>query len=335
MTEPPPTKEPSPEQALGRTRTLLGRTLGLSVAGYLAYAMWHGLSETTAEISAFAWWVYPPVLALTFINYGLRFVKWAYLLRTLGIDMPHRANAWAFLAGLGMVITPGKAGELVKPWVVREVTGTPMARTIPALVTERLTDGIAVILLTALGVSTFYPENVVVVGGSLLLTFGLILAVSVEPVGALGLSLVGVIPVVGRLEPKLREAYTSLRTCLSPIPLVITILLSLAAWWAECIGMWLVFLGLGIPAGLDVSTFLYAFATVFGAPSPGGLGMAEIALVETSVRLIDGLSEPAALAAALLIRVGTLWIGVLMGAFAILRLDAVLADASVPDPQSP
>jgi len=57
------------------------------------------------------------------------------------------------------VISPGKAGELLKPYVVRARTGVPMATTIPALVTERLTDGIAMLLLASVGITTFAADR--------------------------------------------------------------------------------------------------------------------------------------------------------------------------------
>lgn len=317
----------SPEDAVQRFRGAVGLSIGLAVLGYLVYAVWHGLQATTTEITQFRWALYVPVLMLTLVNYTLRYAKWAYLLRALGIDMPHRANAWAYTAGLGMVISPGKAGELVKPWVVREVTGAPMARTIPALITERLTDGIAVAALAAIGVATFYPENTTLIFGTLLALFVLIGALSIEP---LAVGLLGILRRLGplsRLAGPLEESWRAMRTCVAPGPLVATILLSIVAWWAECVGYWLVFMGLDVDASLSVSTFLYAFATLFGAPSPGGLGMADMALVETAVPLIDTLSEPQAIAAALLVRIATLWVGVVLGAFALMRIDRVIRDA--------
>ena len=67
--------------------------------------------------------------------------------------------------------------------------------------------------------------------------------------------------------------------------------------------------------------------TIFGAPTPGGLGAADVALVEGALALIDGLTSGQAVAAALLVRVATLWFGVLIGAFALLRIETVLQEA--------
>ena len=215
-----------------------------------------------------------------------------------------------------------------------------MMRTVPALVTERLTDGIAVIILAALGVSTFLAESTPLILGTLGLTVAGLVVLSIEPLAHRILRLTTYVPLLSRITPRLEEAYTAMRTCVAPWPLAFTVGLSLVAWWAECVGYWLVFEGLGVTASLDASTFVYAFATVFGAPSPGGMGMADAALVETARSIIPELTQAQSLAAALLVRVATLWFGVILGALTLIRIESLLRDdsndsASSPTPPSP
>lgn len=319
-----PSEGRAPPDAFARFRRWAAAAVALGALGYLAYAMARGLSETGRELGAFRWGWYIPVLGLTLVNYGLRYLKWHYLLGRLGIPIRHQANLWVFTAGLAMVISPAKAGEMVKPYLVRVLAGAPFTKTIPALIAERVTDGIAVVCLAAVGVGTYYAE-----------ASHLILAV----IGAIGAGLVALssqrlvrgsfgilrrapvlVPIVDRVE----SAYDATRICLAPAPLAVTVGLSLVAWFAECVGFWLVFRGLGVDAGLDVATFLYAFSTVFGAPSPGGMGMSDVALVEGSRALIAGLGDGEAVAASLLIRVATLWFGVLLGAIALIRMEGVI-----------
>ena len=103
---------------------------------YLAGSVMADIDRVGDALKSFNWWILIPVCGLTLLNYFLRFIKWHYLLHRLKVDMPWGEDAWNFTAGLAMVISPGKAGELLKPYVVKERTGTPMATTIPALVTE-------------------------------------------------------------------------------------------------------------------------------------------------------------------------------------------------------
>lgn len=325
----------APPDAMKRFRRWIAIAVALATLGYFAYAMYRGttgndpdlVARTGQALWSFAWPLYVPVLVLTLVNYGLRYFKWHYLLARLGIHVPHRTNLWIFTAGLAMVISPAKAGELVKPYLVWVTAGAPITKTLPALAVERITDGIAVVLLTAVGVSTFFPESRELIYGTIGVVIVGTVVLSLRPLAHALLSVLARIPGLGRIAHRLEETYEATRVCIAPVPLVTTLVASLVAWFAECVGYWLVFIGLNQAVSLDAATFLYAFATVFGAPSPGGMGMADAALVEGAVRIADiGAAE--AFAAALLIRVATLWFGVVLGAFAMLRMERVIEDAA-------
>ncbi len=321
MNPAPPEQDSAAPMSLDRARRWIAVAIGLGVLGYAGYAVLKDFDAVGAELASFDWPIYAVVLGLTTVNYGLRYAKWHYLLGQLGVRISHRVNLPIFVAGLAMVITPGKLGELLKPWLVREATGAPMVRTVPALVGERLTDGIAVVSLAALGVSTYYAEGAQIVGFTVVLIVGGLAVLASRTLSERIIDLVGVLPLVGGLAPRLHEMYDALRTALSPVPLLITVVLSLIAWWAECVGYYLVLGGVGATATLDSSTFLYAFATVFGAPSPGGAGLTDAALTEVPARIVVGLTPQAAMAAAILIRVATLWYGVIVGAIVLMFLN--------------
>ncbi|MEQ1565005.1 MAG: lysylphosphatidylglycerol synthase transmembrane domain-containing protein [Myxococcota bacterium] len=318
---------PAAQDAMARFRRWAAIAVALAVLMYVAYGLWTGLSATGAELARFNWPLYLPVLALTGVNYGLRYVKWAYLLDLLGVRVPRRANAWIFASGLAMVISPGKAGELVKPYLVNVVTGAPMMRTVPALFVERGSDGLAVVMLAAVGVSTYYSEATSLIWITLGVCAAMVVALSIRPLMLGILGLLSKVPGLGRVGDRLLEMYEATYVCLRPVPLAITMVVSLVAWLAECVGYWLIFHGMNVEASLDGATFLYAFATVFGAPSPGGMGMADAALVEGASKVIPGITGPQAVAASILVRIATLWFGVLVGAVALLRMERVIADS--------
>jgi len=297
---------------------------------YLGGAVAVDMDRVGDSLKTFNWPILIPVCALTLLNYALRFVKWHYLLHRLNVPMPWGEDAWNFTAGLAMVISPGKAGELLKPYVVRERTGVPMATTIPALVTERLTDGIAMLILAGLSVSAYAADKI-----HYLTIPAAIIVLGLMVLAHEGLSLWTVrtlarIPGLQGVSTKMEEMLTSLRRCVAPWPLVLTIILSIIAWAAECYGYQLVFHGLGYDdVGLDVCVFLYAFATVAGGAMPGGLGVADGVLAGGAATLIPGITQPVSVAAAILVRICTLWIGVAIGAVALLKVSSMLGGISL------
>jgi uncharacterized membrane protein YbhN (UPF0104 family) len=315
--------------ALARFRRWVAAAVAIASLGWLLYAVVTGFRATAAQLAQFDWWLAAPVLALTLVNYGLRCFKWHYLLGRLGISVPLRVNAWIFGAGLAMVISPAKAGEVVKPYLVNVVTGTAFERTFPALVTERVTDGIAVVALAALGVSTFYAEGAAALGWTIGAIAAGLVVVAVRPLAMGMLAIVRAMPLAGPwLHARLEPMYVAMRTCVAPLPLAVTILASLVAWFAECVGYWLVLRGAGVHTGIDAATFLYAFSTVAGGPSPGGLGISDALLGELSQR-IAGATAAQGLASSLLIRFATLWFGVILGAIALLRIETVIGSPAV------
>ena len=300
---------------------------------YLGYSIWTGFDEVKTQFAIFNWVYFIPVLLLALVNYGLRFIKWHYLLGRLGVKMPLMEDAWNFTAGLAMVISPAKAGEMLKPYLVRARLGTPMARTIPALITERLTDAIAMIILAGISVSSYAAAQsdairteFITIPAALILGGLVVLAVPRFTLAIL--RVLEKLPVVGKLVPKLRELYDAMRTCASPVPLLLTIFLSIIAWSAECLGYLLVFSGLGVSVKFDAAVFLYAFATIAGGASgsPGGLGPTEVLMVELAPVLMAGVTPEQATAAAIIVRVATLWFGVGLGAFALFRVSSLLGD---------
>jgi glycosyltransferase 2 family protein len=317
------------EPLIRRFRRWLIWGLAVGVVLYLGGSLWVGLGQVGGELAHFTWWLAVPILLLTLTNYGLRFVKWHLFLRHLGVKVRWRQDLPWFTSGLAMVISPGKAGELLKPYLVREHTGAPMAMTIPALVAERLTDGIAMLILAAFGVMTYASDKVMYVLIPAAAVAGVLGTLASERLSSLCVRVLVALPGLKKLGHKMEETLKALRTCLSPVPLLLAILGSMAAWWAECMGYWLVFKGLGVSVSLGLCTFLYAFATIAGGALPGGLGVADGALGGGAMQLVAGITEPAAIASAILVRFATLWFGVGIGAIVLFRVGASVSTTSL------
>ena len=92
-------------------------------------------------------------LALAALNYWLRFLRWAYYLRFLGISVLFSVSGLVFLSGLAMSVTPGKLGELLKCYLLRDHSGVPVFRSAPVVVMERVTDVASVALLGLTGLA--------------------------------------------------------------------------------------------------------------------------------------------------------------------------------------
>src|SRR5437868_10058392 len=142
--------------ALGnlRGKLILGLILGLIVvAGLSIYADFTSMLRVLRD---FAWWLLPFILVCTLFNYALRFFKWDTYLPMVGATgVSKKDSLLIFLSGMAMAMTPGKVGEVLKSYLLKQVRGTPVAASAPVVLAERLTDGVAMLILAAAGFVLF------------------------------------------------------------------------------------------------------------------------------------------------------------------------------------
>lgn len=327
-----------------RGKLLISILLGIVVfAGLSIYA---DLNDVIHSLHDFNWALLPLIFLLTTANYAFRFVKWEYYLRRIGVDdLSKRDSFLVFFSGLGMTITPGKVGEWIKSYLLREVHGTPIARSAPILIAERLTDSVALLLIAAAGIFVFgnlWPVFVIVAFG-----LGAILFVARHRPTARALIVFGHrVPVLKRFVPQFEEFYDSSYVLLSPRATIEMSILSSFSWFFEVLGFYFTLVGLGLDHGGDLllhAAFILPIATLASALffTPGGLGVAEGSIQALCQTLLH-MTKSSAAVATLIIRLGTLWFGVIIGliAFAVLsrrltRDRGVAGGQLAPTPEAP
>jgi uncharacterized membrane protein YbhN (UPF0104 family) len=320
-------KEAQAEQELGQVvrgrglmrKMVLGTFLGVAV--FVGFSAYGNAGNVAGQLRAMPLGVLGAALLLALVNYLLRFAKWHDFLGRVGVKVPVWTSFLVFLSGLVMSVTPGKLGELLKAYLLHESNGVPMVRTAPVVIAERLTDLIALLLLTLVGVLAFDHGGLLVIAGSTL-TVGAVVVCATPGLAHPLIRLAG--RFAPRLEGKLHEAYDSMRELVRPKALAWGTLLSVGAWFAECYAFYLVLSAYpGVGVSVRTATFVYAVTTVAGALSflPGGLGVTESSMMILLQRLATGTSRATAVAATLIIRLCTLWfaVGVGMVALGLLR----------------
>jgi uncharacterized protein (TIRG00374 family) len=294
-------------------RVLVVMLIGIALYG--GVAVWRGLGTMGATLASFEWWAFGAACSLAFGNYVLRFFKWEFYLARLEIRGVPRADSFlTFLSGFVLTVTPGKVGEVFKSLVLFETYGVPVPKTAPIVVAERVTDLIGVIALIVVGSLGFSGGLVWAAAGSVVVGTLLVVIASRK----LSLSLIGLVErmpgKIGKIGPKLHQAYDSLALLVAPRNLLLPTLLSIGAWSLECLALWVILRGFHEPTGVALCFFFYATSTLAGAlvPVPGGLGVTEAALQGQMMEL-GHVAANEATAAMILVRFATLWFAVLVG----------------------
>jgi len=296
-----------------RLKKNLVLALGLGVAVYLLLAVVSGLNNLRDAFADFRWSLLPVIFGLVAFSYVVRFVRWSYYLRVLEVTVPLRMNVAIFAAGLSMTISPAKLGEVLKSVFIRQVNGAPMARTAPAVVAERLTDGTGMILWGFVGALAFSfgPESLLLF---LALTTAGIVVLRSKHLSLLAERTLLKLPLLHRLAPHLGDFHGASNELLATRPLIVGTAISFCSWGIELLAVHLCVVEMGTETPFLVVVFIFVVSSLGGALTmlPGGIGAAEAGMAGM-FDTVAGLSAGTSVALTFVIRLATLWFATLIG----------------------
>ena len=254
----------------------------------------------------------PVILILAPLNYLFRYIKWNYYLKIADLEPEPRMNRYIFMSGLSMTITPGKVGELMKCYLLKEHMGAPVSKTSSIVMAERVTDALSMVVLATLGFLA-YPYGKVVVPISASLLFAVILLFHSDRL------MKGIILRLARiswLEKSLlfiREFQRSAKMLFSIRSLLFAVGIGVVSWGFEGFVVYFAIKALGGEISILGSFFVVAFSSLLGALSflPGGLGIAEGSII--AIMVLTGIGKEMAAATTVITRFSTLWLGVGVG----------------------
>jgi len=296
-----------------RFRRALVVSVVAALALYVGSSFLTGGADVLGAVSRIEMRVWTAVLALSTLNYCLRFCRWQWYLAHLGHRLPPMRHLAYYLAGFAFTTTPGKMGEAVRSLYLRPY-GVDYADSLAAFFVERLLDLLAVLLLGLL-VARFFADVWWPSICAAVLIVAMFAAVS-RP--ALRQALAARLdrsrsPRIRQFGAQLRSLMESSETLLAPRMLAGGILLGLVAWGAEGVGFHLILRGLDFEVSTAAAIGVYAAGMLVGALSfiPGGLGSTEVTMVVMLTVL--GMDVSSAVASTIVCRVSTLWFAVALG----------------------
>lgn len=287
---------------------------------FLGFSIYADFDNLMKAFSEFNWLYFPLVLLLSFGNYITRFFKWEYYRKLLNIDLTTKVSFLIFMSTFIMSVTPGKMGEVLKSYLVREENGTPVSKSAPIILAERLTDFISVVLLCIAGAFVFNYGKELIIGVGIFFIAGVML-ISSRKISLGIISYLEKIRFFHKVAGKFHVAYESIYTLVRIKPLIFATIISAFAWFLECMGLFVILKVYTSITDINISimsaVFIYGFSTIAGsiAMLPGGLGVTEASL--TGLMILMKIPKDVSVAATFIIRVATLWFAVLIGIIAV------------------
>lgn len=292
----------------------------IAVAVYTGIVLYSDAGSVGRAISRITPVWIPLFLSLSMINYLLRFLKWQYFLRRVGVRISTWESLRVFIAGFSMTVSPGKLGELLKCHLLKERRGIPVSTTSPVVIAERITDLISMIIIAVIGLLMVrHPGAVVAVAAGIVFVAAVMTFLLWERAFGLLAGLLCRIPRLGRH----RESFSRFRDHCSALldlrSLAVSVPLGVLSWGAEALVLCLVARSMGLMLPVGLALLAHSAGTIAGAVSmvPGGLGLTEITIGAT---LTLAMPEADAAAVTLVMRFATLWFAVLLGVVVLVLL---------------
>ena len=281
-----------------------------AVVVYLIMGIYADFGSLLSAVEKFNWIFIPVMLILVMIAYMIRFLKWNLFLKSVGVNLKLKDNLFVFFSGLGMIITPAKVGEIWKGWLIKDINGESLSKTVPVVITDRVTDLIGLVILSLLGI-LYYKDGIYILMALILIFAGFFVAVRSEKISGKLISILE--NRAGKYSKDIKTMHATFLKLLNPKNMVGLSFLSVFAWFFECLALYFVIIGFGQSISVILSTFVFSFASLIGAISmiPGGLGIAEATI--SGMLQYFGLTSVDSVGVAIIIRFGTLWFGAILG----------------------
>lgn len=297
---------------------LLGLLFGLAV--FIGITLLSDVRQIAVYARAFPWWIMIPVLALRCLNWALRWVKWHFYLDLVGVrgvSVPD--SAAIFVSGFPLSASPGKAAEILKSFVLKNLYHAPIPATLPVVAAERLSDGIAVVILVAWALLNLPAASAywAVVALSVIGLAALIGLLQFRRLCIALLNRISRLPVIGRFARAFELFYESSYRIVRLRNIVVAVGLGTLANTLDGLGVYLLLVALGLPATPETffqALLVISLSVIAGSISglPGGIGASDLTITGSLIAVVS-LQPSEAGFVTLLARFVQLWWGVLVG----------------------
>ena len=292
------------------------RLILILVAAAVIYAIFLFASDydTISEtISSFNVNFLPHILFFATASWIPIFIKWHFLLKNSNIHVPVKGNIVVFLSGMGLELTPGHVGALIKSQILKTKFSISRTKTAPIVLIEKVYDLIGAIIASIIGIIILGMETylIAIALSALALIFFLMYY---RPAFDLFLGLIAKRKFFSKYIENISDSYEIIKKSTSVKSFTICILLSIAYWSIISAGVYYILAGFGIDM-IDYLKILsiYTSSAFLGAITfiPGGIGVTEGSL--TGLLSIQGVDISLALVASVMIRLFTFWYGICIG----------------------
>lgn len=275
----------------------------------ISYAPLH---KIRIALQSFNDWDFPFLIGLSVAYYGLKVVRFWYLMQSIGIHKPFKLVLVSYLSSQPISLIPG--GEIYRSHALKRYTGVPVKKSVAQFTLQGFLEALSltgIAVVSAVVIGSFRIPFIVL---AILLAIG-VLAIRDGHVATISAQL-NRLPFMEMGGSTIEQFSKKHQEALSRRWLPLLFGLSLAADLVGVVIAYVAVTGVGGQISVFQAGLLYVIPIVVGFLSflPGGLGVSEQSAV--GVLLLSDVSVGQAVAATLIMRVAIVGSGVFYGVLA-------------------
>ena len=283
-----------------------------SVALYVIFVIFSDISLLVEKFQNFNFLFLIPAFTLVLLSYFVRGFRWDFFLKSLDIEIPLKKSLSLFFAGLGLSITPGKVGEVIKSHFLKKDHDQSYAKTAPIIFVERYYDLVGLLIISIIGIWFIDIDRTMVYVTLAIIVSALVISQQKKIVKKI-LKKFESISFLSKFAGKLQETFETIHVLLKPRLYAKSIGFSVTGWILESLAVFIIFMGFEIDLSLPTVILIFAISSIIGGISmiPGGIGLTEGGMV--GLLLLEGIDYTSAISVVILVRIVTLWFSVGIG----------------------
>lgn len=305
-------------KTVGKMRLFVVLALLASLGVFFLIALFGGFSNVISIIAHANLYIYALAFICVFLGYCVRYLKWNYYTRKIGLKVPHKTNFLVYMSTNGMSITPGNIGSVIAAYTLKKITNVRFSKIAPIVTVQLFTDffGFALFALVAAIIIGRFVIYVVILDIILMVPFILIinpwlfnLLKRKKRKGSL----------LRWIYRHARHYYVSQNILNTKGVYAVSLIFTTPADILNSLALYFSILAVGIRPSIVSTVFSFSASQIFGMITalPGGIGAADatlVALLGSTLNLSSALSS----AITIMARLATLWFGVALGTIALI-----------------
>ena len=230
--------------------------LAIAIVIYLVFIIYADFSEIRSIVIKIEWHYFIFILFISFLTFLIKYIKWEYGLYLIKIKISKIHSFQIFLSSLTMSITPGKIGDLLKSYLLKNSDSIPVSQSSPIILVERITEFLSLLFICFIGIALFEDWLLLLI----LITIALVLITLIfanEKLSNIVLQNLLKIKFLKKHINNIAQALSHARQLLKPKSFLIMMFISFAAWIVEGFILYLILQYLDVGLSFSTSFMIY------------------------------------------------------------------------------